>query len=231
MLSKKGVFVAGVTITVQGSFDAFHPAERATVHLRVGFEGPEKSKVHALTTRAAAEVSETISAVHAPDSGPVTWWSSDQLRVWAERPWNKDGKQLPLVHHAAISFQAKFSDFERLGSWISQVSASPGVSVDRIDWALTEARRLELTQQARDRAVRDARDKAQAYADSLQLGRVHVVALADPGMLGNRIEARGATTNLFSRGASASGAGGGDVNFLPEDIQVAARVEAIFTAE
>ena len=222
--------MAGVTITVQGSFDAFHPAERAIVHLGVGFEGPEKSQVHALTARAAAEVTETISALHVPDRGPVTWWSSDQLRVWAERPWNKDGKQLPLVHHAAISFQVKFSDFGRLGSWISDVSAAPGVTVARIDWALTEGRRTEFTRQARERAVRDAHDKAQAYADSLELGSVRAIAIADPGMLGNRAVAQGPTMGLSSRAAAMSG-GGGDVRFVPEDIEVSARVDAIFSAE
>ncbi len=221
--------MAGVTITVQGSFDSFHPAERATVNVRVGFEGPDKTAVHTSTARASAEVADGVSTMYAPDQGPVTWWSSEQLRTWSERPWNKDGKQLPLVHHAVVSFQVKFSDFERLGSWVSDIGAAPGVTIDSIDWALTEARRVELIQLARERAVADAREKAQAYAASLGVGAVRPVAVADPGMLGNQIIAQNAAPTQFARAAAFSGGGRVDISFVPEHIKVSAVVDAIFT--
>ena len=53
----------------------------------------------------------------------MTWWSSDQLPTWAQRPWNTEGKQLPLVHHAQVDVQAKFADFAALSRWITQAYA------------------------------------------------------------------------------------------------------------
>src|SRR5690606_23542446 len=61
-------------ITVQGSFTAWHPAERATAHLTVSFDGPERSEVLEAATRSVQTVIETVTALHDPDAGPVTWY-------------------------------------------------------------------------------------------------------------------------------------------------------------
>jgi len=223
--------MAGVSITVQGSFESFHPAERAIIRLKVGFEGPDKAKAYTSTARAASEIGEQLGSLYAPDHGPVTWWSSEQIRTWSQRPWNQDGKQLPLVHHAMVTFQAKFSDFARLGEWISDVAARPGVAIEQIEWALTERRRIEVTRQAREGAVGDAQAKAKAYADSLGLAKVRVIAIADQGMLGDRAGAHALAGGGMARAAYMSARGGPEISFVPEDIAVSARVDAMFEAE
>lgn len=213
-------------ITVRGSHTSHRPAERATVRLRVGLEGASAQQVFQAVADSAAAVSAGLVPLHDPEAGPITWWSSDQVRTWARRPWNQDGKQLPIVHHAQTRFEAKFKDFAALGRWVSAMVEVTGVSVEGIDWALTEVRRVELAHRARTAAVRDAVDKAQSYADALDLGRVAVLAVADAGMLGEGLHpVSGAGVTMSSR---ASAGGGEDLSFTPQDIAVSAEVDARF---
>lgn len=216
-----------VEITVRGQHSAFQGPERGTAHLTVALEGPHEAAVHAGVSEALRAVTQRVQPLHRPDEGSVTWWSTDQLRTWARRPHHKDGKQLPLVFHASSDVRAKFRDFAVLSRWLAEVLTITGVRVDRIEWALTEARRQELTGQVRAQAVREAQAKAQAYADALSLGSVTAVALADAGMLGEGLVPQsGHQAMAFTRGVA--GGAGADVAFLPQDIEVSAAVDARF---
>ena len=89
-------------ITVRGSYSAFEPPERGTVHATIAYEGPAMEPVYDRVARDLESVKTSIIPLKSGDDGPVTWWSAEQLRTWSNRPWNKDGKQLPLVHHASV---------------------------------------------------------------------------------------------------------------------------------
>jgi uncharacterized protein YggE len=221
--------MTGTTITVQGSFESFHPAERATVHVGVGFEGPDRETVVAGTTRATQALVAGIQDRHDPERGPVTWWASDRIRVWSTRPFHDKGEQLPLVHHALTATRAKFRDFEELARWVERAATHHGVRIDGIDWALTEATRTSTIADVRRRAVEDARAKAQEYAAALGLSGLTCVALADPGMLGDQVHGGGGGPVGFARVGSA-GADAGGLELTPEDISVSASVDARFVA-
>lgn len=216
-----------VEITVRGSHTVYVPPERATVRLQVGLEGAEAAAVYAEVSSIAGDVRRSIEELHRPDAGPITWWSSDQIQTWAKRPWNQDGKQLPLVHHARVLFQAKFSDFTELSRWITTISATRGTSVVGVDWALTMVRKDALTGEVRTAAVRQALAKAQAYADALDLGEVRAVALADAGMLGAGSPEGGVTHIGAARMAAAAV---DDVELAPLDIAITATVDGRFLA-
>lgn len=216
-----------VEITVRGQHSAFEAPERGTAHVTITLEGPQEAAVHAGVAGALRAVTERVQPLHHPDRGPVTWWSNDQLRTWARRPHHKDGKQLPLVFFATTDVRAKFRDFAALSRWLSDVLAITGVRLDRVEWALTEARRQELTRLVRAQAVREAQTKAQAYADALSLGSVTAIALADAGMLGEGLVPQtGHQAVAFARGAAA--VGGTEIAFFPQDIEVSAAVDARF---
>jgi len=218
-----------IEITVRGSFAAFQPPERGTVHASIAFEGPAMQPVYDRVARDLEAVKASITPLHGPDDGAVTWWSAEQLRTWSNRPWNKDGKQLPLVHHASVGVEVKFRDFAVLSRWVGQhVADTDGFRVSHVEWALTEARREELLGQVRTRAVRDAVTRAQQYADALGLGEIRPVALADAGMLGASLQPEGGHGVGFLRAAGMSPAGGTDVELVPEDIEISAAVDARF---
>ena len=220
-------------ITVQGRFSAFYPAERATVEVSVHREAARRQPAFAGTLAASETIRESIVALHDPSAGPVTWWSSDSIQVWTEKPWNNEGKQLPPVFHARIGFTVKFSDFDALAQWIETVSATDSVTVGQITWALTEARTTGVTAEVRSRAVKDAVAKASVYAQSIGLGSVHAVAIADPGMLGDQVHGGGGPEAAFMRVAKVGGGSGGSepaLSLKPEDIEVSAVVDARFIA-
>lgn len=216
-------------ITVRGTFSAFQPPERGTVRARLGLEGPQLQPVYDRVVRDLEAVKASIQPLHDPDSGPVTWWATQHVRTWADRPWNQDGKQLPLVHHASVGIEVKFRDFAALSRWVGQhVEATVGFSLDGVTWALTEKRRHALAREVRTGAVRDAANRAQEYADALGLGPVRPVAVADAGMLGDGLHASGVADVAYVRAGKAEG--GGELELAPEDIEVSAAVDARFVA-
>jgi len=215
-------------ITVEGHFDYHHPAERGTVHVSAGFQGAVREEVVRLTTKLHSVLAEESKRLR--QEGAVTWWSAERLRAWSDRPWNQDGKQLPLVHHAAASLEVKFSNLARLAEWVERVAAIDGVTLTGIEWALTEATRARITAEAQHLAVLDAIERAAAYATSLGLTAVRPLAIADPGMLGDESRPQSASSSAPMMRAMATAQEEGGLDLKPEDITVEARLHARFAA-
>jgi len=226
--------MADTIITVQGEYSAWYPAERATVHASVHVDGPKRDDVFSRAVGASDAVRTLIEKQFDKDAGPITWWTSDSVRVWSERPWNNDGKQLAPVFHSAIDVTAKFKDFEALSRWVEAVATIDGVTVGSVSWDLTEATRTSATSDVRSRAVKDAVTKATVYAQSIGLTSVRAIALADPGMLGDPSGGGVQPSPVFAKGAMRAqafdGAGAPQLSLKPEDISVASVVDARFTA-
>ncbi|MCU1580441.1 MAG: hypothetical protein JWP19_2645 [Rhodoglobus sp.] len=222
-------------ITVQGEYSAWYPAERATVRASIHVDGPKRDAVFGRAVEASDAVRNLIESVFDRDAGPVTWWASESVRVWSERPWNNDGKQLPAVFHSAIEFTAKFSDFDELSRWVESVAGIDGVTVASITWDLTESTRTSATSEVRSRAVKDAVTKATIYAQSIGLKSVRAIALADPGMLGDPSGGGAQPSPVFAKAAMRAqafdgGGGSAQLALKPEEIAVASVVDARFTA-
>lgn len=219
-------------ITVQGTHVAWYDAERATVEISAAFDGPKRPDVFARATKTAADVTATITPLFDEKAGPVTWWSSDRVNVWSDRPWSNDGKRLPLVYHAVIGIRAKFNDFEALGGLIEKLAVMDGVNVGGITWDLTDERRKAVTEDVRRRAVEDAVEKAATYASAAGVEAPTVIAVADPGMLGDGTGG-GVGPAPYERmafKAQAIDAGGGaPLALSPEQIQVSSSVDVRFT--
>ena len=216
-------------ITVQGRFSSFYPPERATVQLSVGFEWASREPVFSETVAVSSTVRSLLAERHDPATGPITWWSSDSIQVWSSKPWSQDGAQLTPVFHSRVGFSVKFNDFVVMAQWIEKVAVLDGLTVGTITWALTEGRKTAVIAEVRSRAVKDAVAKASVYAQSIGLGSVRAVALADPGMLGDRVgTSDDGTSHPMSR-MMATGAGP-ELSLTPEDIEVDAVVDARFVA-
>ena len=218
-------------ITVQGEYSAWYPAERATVGASVHTQGAKRDAVFARAVTASEAVRTLVEELYDKEKGPITWWSSESVRVWSERPWNNEGKQLAAVFHAAVDVSVKFKDFEALARWVEAIAALDGVSVGSIAWSLTDATRTSATVEVRSRAVKDAVAKASVYAQSIGLGSVTATALADPGMLGDPSGGAGQQP-VFARASMKAqfDGGGGQLALKPEEIAVASVVDARFVA-
>lgn len=214
-------------ITVRGSYSAFQPPERGTVHASISYHGPEKDWVYDQVARDLEAVKESIRRLEDGDDGPVTRWSAAQLRTWSHRPRNEDGDELPPIHDASVRVEVRFRDFTVLSQWVGgHVTGTEGFELSYVEWALTTKSRDELVATVRTRAVQDAAARAQLYADALDLGTVRAVAIADAGMLGAQSQGR---EPMGAFNAEPGSAGGGpDVQLVPKDISVSATVDARF---
>jgi uncharacterized protein YggE len=204
------------TITVTGRADAQVPPERATVSISVHLDGPDAAEPLRGATELAKRLTTELRQLHDPTAGPVTSWSSDQLRTWSARPWNADGVELPLVHHAAVGIRAEFSNFDGLSAWLGAAAQLSGVSVANIHWALLDETRDRTMSELRARAVQDATDKASSYAAAIGHTTVVPVALTeeDDGQL--------------MRMSKVEYGGGADIEFTPTPVDIIARVEVRF---
>lgn len=215
-------------ITVRVTASEWVDAERADVALRVAVDGAERAPVVARATAAAAEVTGALEPL---TGAAVTRWSSDRIAVWAERPWNADGKQLPPVYHATIGVTARFADVERMAEFVDRFAAVDDITVVGITWDLTEERRTAVTAEVRRAAVRDAAEKASLYADAAGLGAVHPVAVADLGMLGDPDAGAEGAHPKAAMMAMRDAGGAPALAFTPDRIEVAAVVDARFAAD
>ncbi|MBC7725924.1 MAG: SIMPL domain-containing protein [Burkholderiaceae bacterium] len=225
-------------ITVQGRFQAAHPPERATLTLSVQWDGADRDAVYAATTASADEVRSRLQPVDAA-TGPLIRFSSDSVQLWTERPWNQDGRTLDPVFHARVGFIVVFAvgspaspgpGTGALARFVDEVAGIAGVSVGGIDWALTDASRSAALAEVRSRAVKDAVAKASVYAQSIGLGTVRAIALADEGMLdgkGATPSGHGAELMRMSAGAASASP---PLSLAPEEIRVEAVVDARFVA-
>ncbi len=215
-------------ITVHGAATALEPPERGIVHATVAYEGPDMEPVYERVARDVETVKQSVDALRAGENGAVTRWSAQTIRTWSTRPWNQDGVQLPLVHHARVEVDVEFRDFTALSRWLAaQIDATGGLHVSHVRWTLTTERRADLLKQVRTDAVKDAARRAQQYADALALGDVRPVAIADSGMLGAGSRAGGDHDRRLMASPGSSGSAP-EIDFEPEDIEVSATVDARF---
>lgn len=216
-----------VSITVRGEHELRIAPERATVHLSVSLEGPDRTKVVDRTLALAAPVREGIVARH--DGGSIAEWTSRSLNVRADRPWNSTGKRLAPVYTASVEFTATFADISEMSVWATDISGWDGVSLGYTDWHLTPETEAEVEREVAAQAVGVAVARATAYANALGLTTVTPVEIADHGLI-SAAPAPPQGAKMRSLAASADAMETMAMDFQGEEITVSATVEARFTA-
>lgn len=214
-------------ITVAGTGRIRRTPERAKVRIGIGFEGSKRDSVLAATRAAHESLTGSLVTILHPDGGPVIDWTSEDIRVWGQRPYSPDGSRLPVEFHSAVFVDAEFGDFEALSEWIDVVSIGDGIAVDGIEWTLSPETEATLQREVRQAAIQDALTKAREYADALGLAAVTTLSLSDPGLLDDAGASAGGP-GLMAMAKSARGGGG--VELRPSAIVVEATVHARFSA-
>jgi uncharacterized protein YggE len=220
-----------VTITVRGEHEQRVVPEEVVAHLSVRAEGPQRNSVVERMAGLAAPLQEDLTT--RKDTGGVRDWSSQRMSVWANRPWNNEGKQLALVHYASVEISATFTDFAALSWWITDVAEREGVQVDGLTWRLTPATAKATEAQVAAHAVQVAVDRATAYAGAIGLTSITPLEIADLGLLTRAPDNSAPAPKMMramAMGVMDAGNGGPAVQFQPEDIVVTAAVEARFAA-
>jgi uncharacterized protein YggE len=215
-----------VIITVRGEHEARVAPERAVAHISVSADGPQRGAVIERIAALATPVREDLGARKA--AGTLTDWSSQRVSVWSDRPWNNEGRQLDLVHHASVELSATFTDFMVLSDWLNELAERDGLQVGAVEWLLSPETRSRVERDVATAAVAVAVDRATAYAGAIGLSTVTPVEIADLGLLTGGAEA-GPSPRTFAK-AAMDAAGAPAIDFQPDDIVVSAAVEARFRA-
>lgn len=218
-----------VVITVRGQHETRLAPERGIVHLSVRAEGRDRGAVVERIAALAGPVRDDLAT--RTSAGAVVEWSSQRVSVWSERPWAPDGKRQAPVHHASVEFTATFADFAAMSWWVGEIVDRDGVQLGWIDWRLTPETRARVEQEVAAEAVGVAVARATAYAAALGLESVVPVEIADLGLLTAQPNP-GTPRPEMARAAmlAAAPADAPVAQFEPEDITIAAGVEARFTA-
>jgi uncharacterized protein YggE len=216
-----------VIITVRGEQEQRVAPERAIAHVSAVVDGHDRGTVVERVAALAIPVREDLAA--RAEAGTVAEWSSQRVSVWADRPWNNEGVQLDLVHHASVELSATFTDFMVLSDWLNDIAATDGLQVGTVEWQLTPETRSRIERDVATAAVAVAMERARAYAAAVHLDSVTPIEIADVGLLSDSPES--GSPRMFAKAAMAmDSAGSGAVEFQPGDIIVTAAVEARFTA-
>lgn len=216
---------AAMMITLAGSFELSLPAERGIVHLTAGAEGSDRQAV----AQQATDITEALrrQLVQLRDSGVATWYSVDAQTTASWRPHHNDGTVLPLHHRASTPVAVKFSDFAALSDSCARWAETAGLSIDRVDWALTTATRDRVRDEVLTGALHDAVHRAEVLASAAGQADPQVIAIADPGLL-DRVSAGSDQPGPVAARALRGAAGGGSVELSPADITVASAVHVRF---
>ena len=218
-------------LTVQGAARAELAPERATVRVTVAADGPDRASVVESATASLSSVSGLIAGRHHADLGPVIAWSVEQLSVTAQRPWTNDGTQAALVHRASAAGRAVLSSPEAAAELVDALAADPIVTIDGVEWSLTDSALARAQAEVRTRAVTDALGKAVVLAAAVGREGVDAVALADPGMLDGSNGGTGPQPRFEKSMAMAMDAGGaGGFSLRPQPIVIDVAVDARFVA-
>jgi len=218
-----------VIITVRGEHETRVAPEEAVVRSSVRADGPERGDVIERAAALAEPLRDELAALM--DAGAVREWSSGRAAAWADRPWNEQGTQLPLVHHASVEVMAVFPDFDELSRWLTEAAGIDGVHIDGIQWRLTPATEKAVEAASAAAAVRVAVDRATAYADAIGRSSVTPLEIADLGLLAQTQPAAGRPEIMrMAKASFAADAGGPAFEFRPEELVVSAAVEGRFSA-
>lgn len=204
--------------------------ERGTLHLSVGSEADKQDVALRECSTAVNALRAAIDQLASSNPSPITWFAVLPIRTRAWRPWNKDGKTLPMRFAASAQIKVKFSDFAALAQFANGHGSARYVKLEGVNWTLTEITKTRLQQQILTEAVQDASARATRIANAVGAKKVTALEISDPGLLSG-IHAVPSSSFAPSAPTLRGGAPAADVpDLVPEDIELFAEVHARFIA-
>jgi uncharacterized protein YggE len=210
---------SGSTIEVSGSGSASGQPNHAVVRVGVIATADDAVTARQRLAENVSQMRQALSELGLTDD-QVTTRRYDIGRDY--RPPRRDGEERQIQYRASHEFEISLSDVDRVGSVIDTAVKNGATDVDDVSFTLSADRRKELEQSARKSAMTDARQKAEAVADSanLTITGVHVVRVQRDSPRPRSLEAAATAT----AGANV----GTDVESGPVD--VVTNVEVVYNA-
>ncbi|KAI5259525.1 hypothetical protein E4T42_00192 [Aureobasidium subglaciale] len=236
--------VAPLTITVTGIAIIPKKAERALLDVEIsstGFSRAFISEEVQLSCRRLEDLLRKTSAANdtqiARDSATVAHWSMTSMRTTSHLPTDQYGtvlKNAQRVYSTSVTFDIRIRDFNKLGTFASQVTVLPYTLIHSVRWALTSTTRQAHESQLRSMAAEDALERAKDYAKALGLSAVWPVEVKeaqwgshDPNAV-MKVQEKAMD---MRRPVSDSDPAFADLFFEPEEVTMSTRIDCKFEAE
>lgn len=233
--------MAPLSVTVTGSSSISRQAERGVLTVSAKAEGPEKELVSQEVTSASNELHQMFTALSpktevgaATADAPVTVFSSTMLRTGYFDQNDRKSETKTRVHTATSSYSVIFRNFAKLGEVVGKLMTHPHVSIDRVEWKLTDVTIKSLHSESRTLAMQNAIEKAEDYARVVE--RKVVPREIDDSGHGNQVMAMQQQAQQMARSATSYGSGlgsghDGSVDMTPQDIRYTGHVTVKFESE
>jgi uncharacterized protein YggE len=173
-------------ISVTGSSDIYHKAERAIMSLTISDSASSQAQASASVNKTAIQVrsilSEKASKVDAGVENPHAGIAHWKTRTLSTTSFDSRGSSSTKRNYRVTTgFEIRFRDFALLGAWTEKLGTIPNLTIDSISWALTDATRKRLETEGRKLCAEDSMNKAKDYAEAFGIDRraVRVVELTD----------------------------------------------------
>ncbi|MGA4669084.1 SIMPL domain-containing protein [Propionibacteriaceae bacterium Y1923] len=216
-------------ITVRAAAQGRRVPEIAVLTVRVSRESANQQQAASAAHTLMRQLSDQVRQIQAdrPEIVDRLVVSPVGTRSW--RPWNNEGKQLPMQHESSGRVQIALTDFDLVARLTQEWSGVDGLNLSAPHWELTEQSQRELETEVTTEAVKLCRRRAQVMATASGFDQVTPLQVADTGLL-ERPQAEAAPAPMMARAGAASAADEG-FDLSPREIQVRIQVEARFRAD
>jgi uncharacterized protein YggE len=190
----------GRTLTLAGNAEVHAVPDAALVSAGVVSEGDTAAAALKANSTALAKVVDAIHAAGVEPKDVQTSGLSLQARYY--RPDKPSPTDRPrLIGYTAVNQVAlRMRDLAKLGDLLDKVTAAGANRIDGIDFIVSNQE--ALLDEARRKAVADAKDKAELYARAAGFTLGKVMSLAEEGTPSPRPMARAAPSGLASMAAA-----------------------------
>lgn len=168
-------------IHVSGEAALTLPPERAELSFDVSVRSLTSAADATAPVVASARLVENLLRAHTK-SGSLDYWSRTSLSSTSVELYSTQGlPHPPTEFKASVSFDLHVTKFSRLGQLIGELTAIEHVVLDEVKWTLTPATQNAHCGALRASAARNAREKAEQYAQALGYGQVWAVEAREMG--------------------------------------------------
>jgi uncharacterized protein YggE len=225
------------SINIQGRAKLHKLAERAKLGISVSsseYTQTEASKnvieaINAIQTLLDQSLCPRLENGDISAEATVSFYSIGSLTTSNDDEYdddhNKTGKRL---YSATCSLDIRFRNFKGLGEAVVKWASEPYVSLQGIEWLLTEQSQTTLEEQAKLEALRHAIKRAQGYADVIGRRSVTPVKIEDTQYMFGEARIMQATRKMASSASFGIGVG---LDFEPQQVEVNATLDVEFHAE
>ncbi|KAI5249374.1 hypothetical protein E4T43_00760 [Aureobasidium subglaciale] len=217
--------VAPLTIAVTGIAIIPKKAERALLDVEISSTG---------FSRAFISEEVQLSCRRLEDLLRKTSAANDTQTARDSATYGTVLKNAQRVYSTSVTFDIRIRDFNKLGTFASQVAVLPYTLIHSVRWALTSTTRQAHESQLRSMAAEDALERAKDYAKALGLSAVWPVEVKeaqwgshDPNAV-MKVQEKAMD---MRRPVSDSDPAFADLFFEPEEVTMSTRIDCKFEAE